>query len=344
MQKLALIFLTFLFISCNNKTSEETKVESKEVNVYTHRHYDIDKEIFTDFENKTGIKVNILKANANELITRINSEGENSKADVLIAVDAGNLFKAKQAGITQSINSKILESNIPAHLRDPESHWFGLTKRARIIVANKAIDESEYPKNYEDLISDVYKGKILVRSSSNIYNQSLLASIVSNSGEEEASNWAKGVVANFAREPKGNDRDQVKAIVAGEGDYAIVNTYYMGKLLKSDNPEEVKAGESVNIIFPNQKNRGTHINISGGMIIKTAPNKDNAIKLLEYLSDTEAQSKYAQANFEYPVNSNVKPSDLLQSWGSFKEDQLSLENLGVNNTKAVMIFDQNGWK
>ncbi|MDC1069028.1 Fe(3+) ABC transporter substrate-binding protein [Candidatus Kapabacteria bacterium] len=346
MKKYFIIIVTLILaFSCNKEKQEVIKEEkSNEVNVYSHRHYDIDKEIFADFEKETGIKINLLKSDAKQLITKIQQEAENTPADILITVDAGNLWSAKKAGITESVSSQVLNDAIPANLRDPEGHWYGLTKRGRIVVYSKERVNKEELSTYEDLTDPKWKGKLLVRSSSNMYNQSLLASIIANHNSEVATKWAADLVANFAREPKGNDRDQVKAIAAGEGDIAIINTYYMGKLLNSDNPQEVEAGKSVGVFFPNQDDRGSHINISGAAFIKNSPNRANAIKLVEYLTTKKVQSKYAKGNHEYPINKDAEVSELLKSFGEFKEDTLSLENLGKNNKEAVMIFDRVSWK
>jgi iron(III) transport system substrate-binding protein len=312
--------------------------------VYTHRHYKSDQELFAKFEKQTGIKVNVVNANADELMQKMTLEGAQSPADVLITVDAGRLVRAKNKGLLQSVKSAFLEKTIPSHLKDEENNWFSLTKRARVIVYNPKKVNAEELSSYEALTDKKWDKKILIRSSSNIYNQSLLASIIANADEATATKWAEGVVANMARSPRGNDRDQIKAVVGGEGDLAIVNTYYIGKLLDSKNPDEVKAGESVKVFFPNQNNRGTHINVSGAGVAKYAPNKKNAVKFIEFLASKEAQKVFADSNFEYPVNEEVQPSDLLKSWGSFKEDKLSLSELGNNNKKAVLIFDNAGWK
>ena len=348
MFKLSLIFLLSLILfSCNSKKEETnpqpTEQVSKEVNVYTHRHYETDKELFAKFEQETGIKVNVIKADANELIARIEQEGANSPADLLLTVDAGNLWAAKNKGVSSAVESEILNKNIPAHLRDPENHWFGLTKRARIMVYSKDRFKPKKIMNYSDLADPIYKGKVLVRPSDNIYNQSLLASIVSHEGSEKAGQWVKGVVNNLARKPSGNDRDQIKAIALGEGDISIVNTYYIAKMITSDDELEREAVSKISILFPNQDNRGAHINISGGIVLKTAPNRENAIKLLEFLSAKEAQELFADANFEYPVNPEVQPKGLLLEWGPFKEDTLNLSELGKNNLEAVKLFDINGW-
>ncbi|PQJ23389.1 Fe(3+) ABC transporter substrate-binding protein [Tenacibaculum sp. SG-28] len=339
----SLIAIAMVMFSCKKEVKKEP-VKENQVNVYTHRHYKADQELFATFEKETGIKVNVVNASADELIQKMSTEGEQSPADVLITVDAGRLVRAKDKGLLQTANSTFLDATIPQHLKDVDNNWFALTKRARVIVYNPEKVTAEDLSTYEDLADPKWKKRILIRSSGNIYNQSLLASIIANDGEEAATEWTKGVVANMARSPKGNDRDQVKAVVAGEGDIAVVNTYYIGKLLNSENPEEVKAGEGIQIFFPNQGNRGTHINVSGAGVARYAPNKANAIKFIEFLASKEAQEVFAKANYEYPVNSDVNPSALLASWGTFKEDKLSLTKLGENNKKAVLTFDIAGWK
>lgn len=333
-----LLFLIFtLFFSCGGGTEEE-------VNIYTHRHYDADQELFARFTEMTGIKVNVVNASADELIQKLELEGENSPADILITVDAGRLVRAEQNGLFQPIQSEIIEKNIPAKFRDPEGYWTGLTFRARILAYSKDRVDPSTLSTYEDLASDTWKGRILTRSSGNIYNQSLLASIIAANGPEAAEEWAADVRANMARAPKGSDRDQVKAVASGEGDIAIVNSYYIGLMLNDENPEEVKAAEQVGIFFPNQEGRGTHINISGAGVARHAPNKENAIRLIEYLSEEEAQSLLANQNFEFPINPNVEKSSLLQSWGDFKGDDINLSVLGEKNKEAVMIFDRVGWE
>ncbi|HLW32679.1 MAG TPA: Fe(3+) ABC transporter substrate-binding protein [Aequorivita sp.] len=335
-----LVLITFLVISCKNTTSSEEKV----VNVYTHRHYKADDELFAKFTEETGIKVNIVNASADELIQRLETEGENSQADVLITVDAGRLYRAQSKDLLQPIKSKILEDNVSTEFREKDGYWFGLTYRARIIAYAKDRVNPENLKNYEDLANPEWKGKIVIRSSENIYNQSLLASIIVADGEEKAKEWAAGVVTNMARNPKGSDRDQVKAVASGEGDIAVVNTYYIGLMLNDENPEERKVGESVGIIFPNQENRGTHINISGIGVTKHAPHKENAIKLMEFLSEEEAQQTLANLNYEYPINPKASKAAILKTWGDFKADSVELYQLGKHNSEAVKIFDEVGWK
>ena len=346
MRVLFFIISLILFNACTNNDSGTTDSEEKaqEVNVYSHRHYEVDQELFNRFEEETGIRVNMVKASADELMVRLENEGEKSPADLLVTVDAGRLVTAKEKDLLQPIESDVLIDNIPAYLRDPEGYWFGQTVRARILVYSKDRVDSTQLESYESLTDPQWKGRILVRSSANIYNQSLLASIIAHNGENAAKEWAAGVVENFARKPKGSDRDQIVAIAAGQGDVAIVNSYYIGKLFESDDAGQRAAADKVGVFFPNQNDRGSHINISGAGVTKHAPNKENAIRLLEFLSMPESQRLFAEANSEYPVNTQVQSSELLQSWGDFKRDTLNLRHLGELNTTAVEIFDRVGWK
>ena len=349
MIRICTILLSFLTItSCtndkniNNKTEEENK-KSESLTLYTHRHYDSDKMIFKKFEEQTGIKINVVKANADELIQKMELEADQSPADLLMTVDAGRLVRAKNKNLLQAANSELLSKVVPQYLKDSENYWYGLTKRARVIVYSKEKVNPEELTTYEDLINEKWRNKLLIRSSNNIYNQSLMASIISNNGKDSAKLWANGIVKNFARSPKGNDRDQVKAILAGEGEIGIINTYYLGKLLNSKDSSEIAAGGSVGVFFPNQNDRGTHINISGIGVAKHSLNKDNAVKFIEYLVTKEVQEVFAKANYEYPVNPEAITSDLLKSWGEFKEDKLSLTKLGELNKEAVIIFDEVRW-
>lgn len=348
-----LFLISISFFACNDTKKENTETTTdsaavvqtpQEVNVYSHRHYDSDKQLFEEFEKQTGIKVNVVKASADELINKLEMEGQNSPADVLITVDAGRLYRAKSKGLLQPIESEILFSTIPAHLRDAGNEWFGITKRARVIVYDKEKTKPENFKTYESLSDAKAKGKVLIRSSDNVYNQSLLASIIANSDDETAKKWAKGVVANMAREPKGGDRDQIKAIAAGEGTLAVTNTYYLAQMLSDTDEESVKAAQKVAVIFPNQDGRGTHINVSGAAVTKYAPNKENAIKLIEFLVSKTSQAVYANEEKEYPIRTDVEMAQILKDWGTFKEDTLSLSKLGENQEKAVIIFDEVKWK
>lgn len=330
--------------SNKEEKAEKDPKESKEVNLYSSRHYDVDAELYAKFEKETGIKVNVINGDADELLERIKREGDATQADLFLTADAGRLFRAKDADLLQPVSSDILDKNVPKKFQDEDKTWYGLTKRARVLVYNKDKVKEDELSTYEDLVEDKWNGRILVRSSENIYNQSLLASFIEIDGEDKAKEWAKGIVDNMARKPEGGDRDQAKAVAAGVGDVAIMNTYYFGQMLNSEDPEEVKVAESLGVFFPNQETTGTHVNISGAGVIKVSKNKDNAIKLLEFLTAEEAQGAFAEANYEYPVNENVEPSELLKSWGEFKEQDIPLSKLGDNNAKALMIFNEVGWK
>lgn len=315
------------------------------VNLYSARHYDTDNALYESFTKKTGIKVNLVEAQADKLIERIKSEGANSPADVLITVDAGNLWRAQEAGILQPVTSRTLQAAIPANLRDPKGHWFGLSKRARVIVYNKDRVKPSDLSTYEALADSAWKGRVIIRSSSNIYNQSLTGAILAAQGPQKTENWAKGLVANFARSPEGNDTAQIKAVASGLADVSIVNTYYVIRLAKSDKPEEKEIASKIGVFFPNQRDRGTHVNISGGAVAKNAPNRAAAIAFLEHLVSREAQDIFARSNNEYPVLKGVSMDPVLASYGrNFKEDKLSAAVFGKNNAEALKIMDRAGWK
>ena len=341
--KRSVLFISTILVlsSCDN-----TAKESNEINLYSQRHYKVDENQYEAFENETGIKINVVKANADELIERLKNEGENSPADLFITVDAGKLQKAKDLDLLQKISSPIINQNVDVDLKDVNGYWIPITYRARILVYSKDRVKSDELSTYANLTDEKWRNKVLVRSSSNAYNQALLSSIVANNGVDAASKWARDLVKNFARDPKGNDRDQVKAIAAGQGDVAIVNSYYIGLLLSSENEEEIKAGNSVGVFFPNQgeDETGSHINVSGIGLIKNAPNKENAIKLMEFLTSESAQKIYTNTSYEYPANPNVEPNEIVKKWGSFKKDKLDLNQLGVFRNKAIEIFDKSGWK
>lgn len=339
MKNIYIILIYALLIGCDNS---EKKIE--EVNLYSQRHYKVDEKQYENFTKKTGIKVNVIKANADELIERLKNEGENSPADLFVSVDAGKLQKGANLGLFQKVSSSVIENNVSNDLLDKNGFWIPITYRARIIVYSNDRVKKEDLSTYEDLSNEKWKGRILVRSSSNAYNQALMSSIVANLGSDVASKWSKAVVQNFARDPKGSDRDQVKAIAAGQGDIAIVNSYYIGLLLSSQKEEELNAGKAVSVFFPNQNDRGSHINISGIGLAKNSPNKENAIKLMEYLTSEEAQNTYVNNSYEYPANPMVKPSKIVQDWGEFKRDNLDLNNLGIYRDEALKIFDKTGWK
>ena len=345
---IALFALIGLF-SCGNDqkattSTPEVKDNTNVVNVYTHRFYDTDKKLIDIFEKKTGIKVNVKKDKADKLIALLQAEGEKSQADLLVTVDAGRLGYAKELDLLQPFQSNYITSTIPENMIDPDGKWVALTQRARVIAYDKEKVKPEELSTYADLTSEKWNGQINVRSSNNIYNQSLMASIIAHKGVDKATEWASGIVDNMARPPKGNDRDQVKQIALGEGSLALINTYYLGKLLNSKNSLEVEAGKKVGLFFPNQETTGTHINVSAAGVAKYAPNKENAIKFVEFLLSEEAQKMYAESNYEYPVHPHVKPSELLQSWGTFKKDDMDLGKLYEYNKAAIEAFEVAEWK
>ncbi len=315
-----------------------------EVNVYSARQENLIKPLLDDFTRDTGIQVNLLTGRADELLQRLRLEGRNSPADVLITVDAGNLNRAKEAGALSPIESNVLDERVPENLRDVDGYWYGLSSRARPIMYNKdTVDPSEL-STYEALTDPKWRGRICIRSSSNIYNQSMVASMIATTGTEAASEWANGIVANLARPPQGGDRDQIRAAAAGVCDIAIANTYYIGGMLAGDDPAQRAVAEQLGVFFPNQDDRGTHVNISGAGVTPHAPNRENAIRLIEYLTTEEAQRWYAEVNQEYPVRPGVPASEILQGFGDFKADSLNLSLLGEYNAEAVRIMDRAGWR
>lgn len=318
--------------------------EAAEVNVYSARKDHLIKPLLDEFTKSTGIKVNLLSAGEDQLIERMKSEGANSPADVLITTDVARLHKARVDGLLQPATSPAIEKNVPARFRDPQAYWHGLSARARVIFYAKDRVKPTDLSTYEDLAAPKWKGRICVRSSSSVYNQSLLAGIIAVDGPDKAEAWAKGVADNMARKPQGGDRDQISAVAAGQCDIAIANTYYYGEMLKSSKPEEKAAAEKVGLFWPNQQGRGAHVNISGAGVAKSARNRNEAVKLIEFLSSADAQRIYAEANNEFPVNAAVKPSGLVASWGTFKAENIDVAVLGENNPQAIRIFDRVGWR
>lgn len=311
-----------------------------QVNIYSSRHYNTDDQLYDDFTEQTGIKVNMIEGKADELIERIKSEGENSPADILITVDAGRLWRADQAGMFAPVESEVLTEKIPANLRHPENLWFGYSKRARVIMYNKDKVKPEDISTYEDLADPQWKGKVLVRSSSNIYNQSLVAGIMEEKGEEATAEWITGLVANLARSPQSNDTGNIEAVAAGIGDLTIANTYYLARY-----DEQPEVFDKVGVIYPNQEDRGTHMNISGAGMLASAPHQEQAIAFLEYLASEKAQEFFALGNNEYPVVEGTPINPVVESFGGdFKEDTTNVAAYGKNNADAVKIMDRSGWK
>ena len=345
----ALVSLLTVLIAagCTEPTSPEKNISQQdsagEINLYSSRHYDTDKELYNNFTAETGIKINLIEGKDDELIERIKSEGANSPADVLIAVDVARLWRAQNEGILQPISSSVLESAIPENLRSPDGYWFGISKRARVIVYNTNKVKPSELSTYEALAKPKWKGRICVRSSGNVYNQSLVASEIEGKGVEETEKWLKGFVANFAREPKGNDTAQIKAVAAGECDVALVNHYYFARLRQSEDAKDREVVAKIGIFFPNQKEGGTHINISGGGVAANAPHKENSIKFLEYLVTPEAQEIFANKNNEYPVIVQMKPNPAVANFGEFKESNLPIAGYGEENAEAVKLMDRSGW-
>ena len=315
-----------------------------EVNIYSARQEALIKPLLDEFSTQTGIDVNLVTGKGDALLTRLKSEGRNSPADLLLTTDAGRLYRAQKAGVLQPFKSELLKNQIPANLRSAEDYWVGLSVRARFFVYAKDRVRPEELNRYEDHAGERWKHKICIRSSSNIYNQSLVAGMIATAGEKQTDAWLPAFVANFARPPQGGDRDQIKAVAAGQCDIAVVNSYYLGAMVNSNDVAEREAAAKVAVFWPNQNDRGTHINVSGAGITAAAKNTVEAQKLLEFLARDQSQQWYAQTNMEYPVSPDVAPSELLQSWGDFKADSVDVSELGELNARAVMAMDRARWK
>lgn len=317
---------------------------AQQVNIYSARSEALIKPLLDRYSAQTGTTVNLVTGDADALIKRLELEGDNSPADILLTVDVARLYRAKLANLLQPVESDTLSAVIPPEYRDSEGYWFGISRRARVIVYSKERVKPAQLSTYEALADSAWKGKICVRSSSHVYNQSLVSAMVAHLGVAQTEKWARGLVANFARDPNGGDRDQVKAIDAGQCDLALINSYYLAGMIESTLPEEVDAAASVGLFWPNQSDRGAHINISGAGVTRAAKNVDEAVRLLEFMVNEESQAWYAQTNYEFPVRPDVAASDLLKQWGDFKADQILLDQLGVHNTEAVRLMDRAGWK
>ncbi len=317
----------------------------KPLNLYSSRHYQTDEALYANFTKLTGIPVKRIEAGDDPLIERLKNEGSASPGDVLVTVDAGRMWRAEQLGLLQPIKSKVLVARLPDHMRTPNDQWFGFSARARVIVYNKKAVNPAHVQNYEDLAAPQLKGTLCTRSGSHVYNLSLMSALIEHWGERKAEDWARGVVANFVRAPRGGDTDQIRSVAAGECAIAISNSYYYVRLLKSEKPEDKKAMQAVGLIWPNQKSFGTHMNISGGAVLKHAPHRDAAIQYLEYLASESAQNYFASGNNEWPVAKGVKPDNAaLVALGEFKADTLNISALGKNQPLAQKIFDRVGYK
>lgn len=332
----ALLTLTFASIWPSALVAQEV------VNVYSARHYDTDMALYEEFTRQTGIEVNLIEGGSDALIERIVNEGEFTQADMLITVDAGRLWRASEKAIFQSVASELLDQRVPANLKDPDGLWFGLSKRVRAIAYNKAAGVPIDVARYEDLANPALTGSVCMRSSSNIYNLSLMSSIIEAAGEAAAEAWASGVVKNFGRKPQGNDTAQLRAVASGECGITVANTYYLGRLIGSDDPKDNAITDALTVVFPNQDDRGAHVNISGAGVTRYAPNKDNAIKFLEYLTSDFAQKLFAEGNNEYPIVGAT--SGPVASLGDFTEDTINAAVLGERQAEAVRVFDRAGWQ
>ena len=339
MRKIHLILLFALFGNA---------LMTNEVNVYTSRHYDSDEALYEEFTDETGIKINIISGKGSALLERIKSEGKNSPADIFFTVDAGNLWKVQKEGLFQSIKSKKILSSVPVELRGPNDEWTAVAKRARVVFYNPMKVSSNEIKDltYEDLANEEWRNRVVIRSSSNMYNQSLVASLIANLGEKNTEIWAKDFVKNFARKPQGNDRSQIIAVSNGEADLAVANSYYIGIMLSgSAGKEQQEAAKRVKIHFPNQNDRGVHINISGAGILKNSPNPANANLFLEFLLSKRVQKYMVDKSFEYPIVEGVQPSAEISSFGvNFKEDDTAVSRFGELNPSAIRLMDRSGWK
>jgi len=319
--------------------------EEPVLNLYSARHYQTDEALYANFTKTTGIKINRIEAGDEQLIERLKSEGAMSPADLLLIVDAARLWTAQSLGLFQPVRSKVLEERIPATLRDPDGNWYGFSSRARVIVYNKQTVNPADVATYESLADPKNRNRVCTRSGSHPYNLSLVAAMIAHNGEAKTEEWAKAVVGNMARSPRGGDTDQIKAVAAGECGVALSNSYYYVRLMRSAKPEEREWAAKAGLIWPDQQSYGTHLNISGAGVMKNAPHRENAIRFLEYLSSPEAQGYFANGNNEWPaVRDAVAVNPELESLGKFKSDALPIATLGKNTPAAQKLLDRAGWK
>jgi iron(III) transport system substrate-binding protein len=335
---------TLLAAGCAVLAAPALAQAAREVNVYSSRHYDTDRDLYDGFTRETGVRLRLIEGGDDAMIERLRSEGANSPADVLITVDAARLWRAQQAGLLQPVRSAVLEARVPANMRDPEGHWFGLSKRARVIMYDRAAGLPAGLARYEDLAAPAFRNSVCVRSSNHPYNISLAGSILASSGESAVEEWAKGLVANMGRPPQGGDIPQIMGVAAGQCRFAISNTYYLGRLLNRGTPAEQEAARRIAILFPNQADRGTHVNVSGAGVTRHAPNRDAAVAFLEYLTSDRAQRLFAEGNFEYPVVNSVAPHATLVAFGAFREDSLNAATFGQNGPAALQAMQRAGWR
>jgi iron(III) transport system substrate-binding protein len=314
-----------------------------ELNLYSSRHYDTDERLYSDFEEMTGITINRIEGNADELLARMEAEGENSPADVLLTVDTSRLERAKDMGVLQSIESDVLEARIPAYLQDDENQWFGFSQRARILFYDRE-DVENPPRTYADLMDPRFEGQVCIRSSTNVYSQTILAALIEHEGEDWAKEWAAATAANFARDPQGGDTDQLRGIVSGECDVAMSNTYYFARAIRKDVDGVSGSLDRIGWVFPNQDSYGAHMNLSGGGVAAHAPNRDNAIRFLEYLASDQAQEYFSAGNDEYPAVPGVALSPSVAELGFFKPDDVDLAAVADNVPAAQRIFNEVDWE
>lgn len=337
MRNLALLLAAMFFTAMSGGASAES------VNIYSARHYDSDDALYSGFTEATGIQVNRIEGNGDELLARMKAEGRNSPADIFITVDAGNLWRAETEGLFQAVDSRVLQARIPENLRHPGNLWFGFATRARVIFVNPDKVDASRVRNYRDLADPALKGLVCMRSSSNIYNLSLLGAIISHEGEEAAQSWADGVVANFARPAQGNDTSQLLSVAAGECGVTLANHYYYIRLLSSPDPAQREAAAKLVLIWPDQDGNGTHVNISGAALLASAPHREAGIRFLEYLASDAAQTAFAMGNHEFPAVAGDLPPEL-ERLGSFTHDTINVSVLGENQPLAQTIFDRAGWR
>jgi iron(III) transport system substrate-binding protein len=330
--------------ACNQNSTTGASTEENYVNVYTARHYDADRTLYAAFEEATGVAVRALTGSAEQLLERIRAEGDATEADLFISADAGNLWRVKEAGLFQNVTTPTLEQNVPQHLRDPEGAFWGFTKRARVIIYRKDAVQPAQVANYDDLANSRFRNQIVMRSSTNTYQLSTLASRIERHGADNAKQWAAGVRANFVRDPQGSDTDQIKAVAAGEAQATLVNHYYFVRMLKSDDPAEREIAAKVGLVFPDQAVGGTHVNISGGGVTLHAKRPQRATQFLEFLVGDQAQNAIAPLNTEFPIRPSINPAPELAALGTFTEETIPLDALGRHQAEAARIFEEVGWR